>query len=175
MSGRNRYGEFSWGTSGIDYDARGRTRRRPRRQKEAPTTEDLYGAGLALNTADEASEKNPPFDFSVTPEGKIKITTGLDELGKDLAYKVMPELKELLGGLLSAEQKADARIAVREALIDSRIQEVRSLSVREANSQFAPDGTLVIDAEVTPTDTPRPEFESISVPVPPVDSMLATA
>jgi len=77
---------------------------------------DEFGSGIFLDEQ---------FDFSVGSTGDLKSTNGLNELQKDLAFKMVLNLEQFLGQPPSGNLEAKvADVASRVAVADVRVNSV---------------------------------------------------
>lgn len=77
---------------------------------------DEFGSGIFLDEQ---------LDFSVGNTGDLKHTSGLEELQKDLAFKMILNLEQFLGQPPSGNLKAKvADVASRVAIADTRVNSV---------------------------------------------------
>ncbi len=98
-----------------------------------------YGAGIEL-TQD--------LDLKVDSTGDISSVDGIDELEKDLAFRLFRVFTNQVGELFSAKDKSRARRSARVTINrDPRVQDVISVDVERVS-----EDTVRIDADVRAGD-----------------------
>lgn len=100
------------------------------------------GSGLALDEH---------WDLYVEEKsGDLASSSGIEELGKDLAFQIARILTPVTGTYINDGQVADIEIAVRKVITaDPRVAEINEL---EALPPESPNGEVQIDAVITAVD-----------------------
>lgn len=89
---------------------------------EETSEDDALGAGPALDET---------FDFTVSSDGDVESSSGLEELQKDLAFQMAFLLRDFEGEPLTPDVLSDIRsIARRAALSDERVTSVNDNNFR---------------------------------------------
>lgn len=148
MAGFNRYGYYRYGRS--EYRPKKRTREVP--EETGPTPEELFGAGIALRSAEdmahgatEDGSRSVPWDFVADATGDLAATVGHDELRKDLAFATARDAHDLIGTLPSPNEFTRlANDIERVAQRDSRITDAEA----EVTLSQRRRGTITAEVEM---------------------------
>lgn len=124
----------------------------PRRERREVRAEDLldpvevYGSGLALATVGDVQSGDADYLWDLlTERGDIKARFGLDELAKDVAYRLTREESSLIGGSLDINALAEIELAIQGMLTDDeRIRAIEDVSVRQATYPDAIEVQLTV-------------------------------
>lgn len=103
--GTSRYGWYRYGRRRYRPDTAERTELY---EDKGPSYDELFGAGVALRTADDADsdDENVPWDFVADSSGDLAATEGLDEIAKDVSFQAAQDSVSLVGTLTSASDRA---------------------------------------------------------------------
>lgn len=93
---------------------------------------DEFGSGIFLDEQ---------FDFSVGSTGDLENTSGIDELQKDLAFKMVLNLEQFLGqppsGNLTAKvADVASRVAIADVRVDSVVEDSIDIQFSETRDEL---------------------------------------
>lgn len=102
-----------------------------------------FGSGIALSQG---------LDLQITPAGDLETVDGLDELEKDLSFRLIDALTSLSVQTLTPETRDDVRATVKGVLVaDLRVETVTGLTVETAPGL---DSSLTVTVEVETAEGP---------------------
>lgn len=126
MPGNERYGHFRYGV--YEYqppDTPGFDQPLPERDV---TPEEAFGRGIALKPT---NADGIPWDIAINPAGDFALTSGWQELGKDIAFEIATSEHDLIGVLSNANARVDIETSIRRLVrVDDRVGSVERVDIR---------------------------------------------
>lgn len=120
----SRYGYYRYGRH--TYEPPERPERAPPERDVTRDPHEVFGAGVALRTADDHDE-GAPWGFVVDATGDLAATSGYDELAKDLAWSTAVDSITLTGQLGTPNERAKLETEIeRIAEDDDRVKSVEA-------------------------------------------------